>query len=232
MKATPDYSALLQLLAKCARGWYTPESPEEAITAAGLVAQKLAVDVNGRFLLTHSGDRLFIEEYLKAWGRSASLWPTVKGLSTRELDHSKRSYLDEIALAKVMVVGAKVYRVHSGRIEEGVVERVARCRIASNGDLRFDPDSPMSGYYPYYAASFGTYREWESQTYDWKFFVDLDKAKRELVREHERRIADLERRIAEHRKVIAENSPPAVCTPGNFDQQAGRADRAQKDVTP
>lgn len=94
--------------------------------------------------------------------------------------------------ARDLVVGATVYRVMYGRIQEGVVRKVARCDNPDRGDA---PD----GKNPYYAAEFikapGCHGDWEAQTYSWKFFADRDRAVKRLLGQMETEIEDKRREL-------------------------------------
>lgn len=108
--------------------------------------------------------------------------------------------------ARDLVLGAKVYRARYGRIEEGVVDHVGRCRIDSGGNVR--PDD--AGAHAYYGAKgVGPWpQEWDGQTYQWRWFFRLADARKELVREAKRRIEDMRVDIAKQEALIAANTDP------------------------
>ncbi len=89
-----------------------------------------------------------------------------------------------------LVVGAKVYRVMYGQIQEGVVRTASRC---NNPDYGENPNGDK----PYYAAEFikapGCHGDWEVQTFSWKFFADRDRAVKKLVERLEVEIEDKRR---------------------------------------
>lgn len=111
-------------------------------------------------------------------------------MSRFDAEH-KRQW-DEAAArdARDFVVGATVYRVMYGGIQEGVVRKAARCNDPDYGEV-------ADGKNPYYAAEFirapGCHGDWESQTFAWKFFATRERAVKKLVERLERDIEDKQR---------------------------------------
>lgn len=111
-----------------------------------------------------------------------------------------------------IVVGAKVYRAAWDRIEEGVVRRVSKCRFRSTwGGGDFVEDE--TGDHDFYVAQFGGDAsghggEWVEQTYQWRWFIDVEKAKKELVRQLRSRI-EVKRHDIERLEAIIATMEPA-----------------------
>lgn len=126
-----------------------------------------------------------------------------------ELAYEKWHQQHEVECARDLVVGAVVYRAMYDRIEEGVVRRVSRCNIRSNGNA-IECENGEHGTSPYYVAQFG--RDWVDQTYQWRWFFDRKKAQAELVRELRRNIEHERSKIAKWEALIVENSPREVAT--------------------
>ena len=91
-----------------------------------------------------------------------------------------------------LVIGAKVYRAEYGRIEEGEVIAIDRIRytdgIFDNGREVDDPNGP----YTRYTACFGP-GQWERQTYQWRFFYNINDARKKLAKDLRERAKDARR---------------------------------------
>lgn len=117
----------------------------------------------------------------------------------------RRLVSDRAECERDLVVGAKVWRARSDRIEEGVVRRVEIGRFLSNGDFV----ASASGHARNYVASFGASGygpgDWESQTYQWRFFLDKRRAHADLVRQLRRRVEEYQREIKKWEALMAEH---------------------------
>jgi hypothetical protein len=95
-----------------------------------------------------------------------------------------KGHLEECA--RVLVVGARVYRANYNRIEEGEVRKIDRVRFTANREEE-DPNGPVIRYW----ASFNDHNIWESQTYQWKWFFRREDAQKDLVQRARDRAKDL-----------------------------------------
>ncbi len=101
---------------------------------------------------------------------------------------------------RTLTVGTKVYRVYASSIQEGVVRRVSRAYYTRS---HLDPiEDEKKGDHDYWVAQFDY--DWEGQTFQWRWFVDVQHARRALIRGEREIVDDLRRQIARREAIIAE----------------------------
>ena len=149
-------------------------------------------------MATHEENLKFCQDYHVSQGRE----PVEDDISPKNCRFYRQQLEEEIDLKARCVVGMPVYRVYGTEIQVGELTWIGRCSFDSMGTL-LNTDDTM-GTHDLYRAKFRY--ETESQTYEWRFFLDRKKAQKRLVGELTNRISSYEREIEKIRKLIEENS--------------------------
>jgi len=112
---------------------------------------------------------------------------------------------------RTLVVGTPVYRAHHDRVEEGVVVRVARCYYTRGGDVHEVGADDPRGTQAYFVARFGD-DEHEGQSYQWRWFADVQHARRRLIALLRDECERVRRQLARYEVLVAQHE--AALPPG------------------